>query len=83
MHDLVIRNALVIDGTKAPRQRAPARIGRGEKVRVFHFPGAAPRLTTAALGLEEVWINGVQTTDAAGPVALERRPGMLLPNFAA
>jgi N-acyl-D-aspartate/D-glutamate deacylase len=61
----------------------PTRIGRGAKARVFDLPGGAPRLTTAAQGLQGVWINGVQAADAKGPVAVERSPGMLLRDFAA
>jgi len=61
----------------------PATVGRGPTRRVFDLPGGAPRLTTAALGLAGVWINGVQVADASGPLAPERPPGRLLRRFAA
>jgi len=61
----------------------PATVGRGPTRRVFDLPGGAPRLTTAALGLAGVWINGVQVADATGPLAPERPPGRLLRRFAA
>ncbi len=61
----------------------PATVGRGAAHRVFDLPGGAPRLITAALGLEGVWINGVRVADAAGPLAQERPPGRLLRRFAA
>jgi N-acyl-D-amino-acid deacylase len=61
----------------------PATVGRGAAHRVFDLPGGAPRLTTAALGLEGVWINGVRVADAAGPLAQKRPPGRLLRRFAA
>jgi len=61
----------------------PARVGRGPKERVFDLPGGAARLTTAARGLEGVWINGVQVADARGALALEHRPGIVLRRFAA
>jgi N-acyl-D-aspartate/D-glutamate deacylase len=61
----------------------PATVGRGPAQRVFDLPGGAPRLTTGALGLEGVWINGVRVADATGPLAQERPPGRLLRRFAA
>src|SRR6185437_16522542 len=59
----------------------PAAIGRGPKQRVFDLPGGAPRLTTGALGLKGVWINGVLVADEAGARAPERPPGRLLRRF--
>ena len=32
--------------------------GRGPKRRVFDLPGGAPRLTTDAVGVHGVWVNG-------------------------
>ncbi len=61
----------------------PATVGRGAKRRVFDLPGGAPRLTTGALGLEGVWINGVRVADATGALAQQRPPGRLLRRFAA
>ena len=56
----------------------PARVGRGPKRRVFDLPGGAPRLTTDALGVDGVWVNGVRVADANGPLPLGRLPGILL-----
>jgi len=59
-----------------------AAVGRGPAQRVFDLPGGAPRLTTAALGVRGVWVNGVQVADEGGRVPAERRPGRLLRDFA-
>jgi len=56
----------------------PARVGRGPKRRVFDLPGGAPRLTTDALGVHGVWVNGKRVADAKGLLPLERLPGILL-----
>jgi len=53
----------------------PASVGRGAKQRVFDLPGGHPRLTTPALGVHGVWVNGVR--------ALETLPGKLLRDFSA
>jgi N-acyl-D-aspartate/D-glutamate deacylase len=53
----------------------PASVGRGAKQRVFDLPGGHPRLTTPALGVHGVWVNGVR--------ALETLPGTLLRDFSA
>jgi len=50
-------------------------VGRGAKQRVFDLPGGHPRLTTPALGVHGVWVNGVRE--------LQRRPGRVLRDFAA
>ncbi|HKW52501.1 MAG TPA: amidohydrolase family protein [Stellaceae bacterium] len=60
----------------------PARVGRGPSRRVFDLPGGAARLTTAALGVHGVWVNGVAVADSSGAVAGEARPGRLLRDFA-
>ena len=54
----------------------PARVNRGPKQRVFDLPGGHPRLTTAAVGVEGVWVNGVRLDGRA-------RPGRLLREFSA
>jgi N-acyl-D-amino-acid deacylase len=54
----------------------PATVERGPKQRVFDLPGGHPRLTTAAVGVEGVWVNGVRLQGAA-------RPGRLLREFSA
>ena len=56
----------------------PAAVGRGPKRRVFDLPGGAPRLTTSAIGVHGVWVNGVRIADANGPFPLSRLPGKLL-----
>jgi N-acyl-D-amino-acid deacylase len=60
----------------------PAAVGRGPSRRVFDLPGGAPRLTTPALGVHGLWINGTQVADATGLIAEEERPGRLLRDFA-
>ena len=54
----------------------PATVERGPKQRVFDLPGGHPRLTTAAVGVEGVWVNGVRLQ---GHVL----PGKLLREFSA
>jgi N-acyl-D-amino-acid deacylase len=51
----------------------PATVGRGPKHRVNDLPGGHARLSTAALGVHGVWVNG------APPESL---PGTLLRDFA-
>src|SRR6267378_27799 len=41
-------------------------VGRGPKRRVFDLPGGAPRLTTDAVGVHGVWVNGTQVADRRG-----------------
>ena len=76
-------------GTLAPGQNAdlllfdPATVGRGPKQRVHDLPGGAPRLTTAALGVHGVWVNGKRIVDENGTRGDAGRPGKLLRDFAA
>jgi N-acyl-D-aspartate/D-glutamate deacylase len=51
----------------------PATVGRGPKQRVFDLPGGHPRLTTPAVGVHGVWVNGTRE--------LERLPGKFLRDF--
>jgi len=51
----------------------PRTVGRGPKQRVFDLPGGHPRLTTPAVGVHGVWVNGVRD--------LSKRPGRLLREF--
>jgi N-acyl-D-amino-acid deacylase len=53
----------------------PATVGRGGKQRVFDLPGGHPRLTTPALGVHGVWVNGQRD--------LQTLPGKLLREFSA
>lgn len=59
----------------------PARVGRGGKSRVHDLPGGFPRLTTPALGVHGVWVNGVRIIDAEGARATRSLPGRLLRDF--
>jgi N-acyl-D-amino-acid deacylase len=61
----------------------PATVGRAPTKRIFDLPGGAPRLTTPALGVQGVWVNGVQVADDKGAIAGPARPGRLLREFAA
>jgi N-acyl-D-aspartate/D-glutamate deacylase len=61
----------------------PARVGRGARRRVFDLPAGQPRLTTSAIGVHGVWVNGVRIADAQGMRAAQRLPGRLLRDFAA
>lgn len=60
----------------------PATVGRGPKRRVNDLPGGAPRLTTDALGVHGVWVNGVKVSDGQGIVETKTRPGRVLREFA-
>jgi N-acyl-D-aspartate/D-glutamate deacylase len=53
----------------------PGTVGRGAKQRVFDLPGGYPRLTTPAVGVHGVWVNGVRD--------LSTLPGRILRDFSA
>jgi N-acyl-D-amino-acid deacylase len=61
----------------------PSRVGRGPKRRAFDLPGGAGRLTTDALGVHGVWVNGKQVADGHGLLANAPLAGELLTDFAA
>jgi N-acyl-D-amino-acid deacylase len=61
----------------------PATVGRGPKRRVFDLPGGAPRLTTDALGVHGVWVNGAQVADSRGLIEEVPLAGHLLTKFSA
>jgi N-acyl-D-aspartate/D-glutamate deacylase len=61
----------------------PATVGRGPKRRVFDLPGGAPRLTTDAVGVHGVWVNGAAVTDRQGLVEDGPLAGQVLTDFAA
>ena len=61
----------------------PQRVGRGPKKRVFDLPGGAARLTTDAVGVHGVWVNGRQVADLHGLVPNAPLAGDLLSEFAA
>ena len=75
-------------GTIAPGAAAdlmlfdPASVGRGPKRRVHDLPAGAARLTTDAVGVHGVWVNGRQVADSAGLVADAPLAGELLAEFA-
>jgi len=60
----------------------PDRVDRGSSERVFDLPAGAPRLTTGAVGVHGVWVNGTRIVDGTGMCAADARPGQLLRNFA-
>ena len=76
-------------GRIAPGQAAdlllfdPATVNRGPKKRVHDLPGGAPRLTTDAVGLHGVWVNGTRILGRDGEMTGAPRPGQLLRDFAA
>jgi N-acyl-D-amino-acid deacylase len=61
----------------------PETIGRGPKHRVFDLPGGAPRLTTDAVGVHGVWVNGQMVADAGGLLESAPLAGELLTSFSA
>ncbi len=60
----------------------PTTVGRGPKRRVHDLPGGAARLTTDAVGVHGVWVNGQQVANADGLLADVPRAGALLTEFA-
>jgi N-acyl-D-aspartate/D-glutamate deacylase len=60
----------------------PARVDRGPKRRAFDLPGGEPRLTTDAIGVHGVWVNGERIVGDDGSLSHERLPGKLLRDFA-
>ena len=61
----------------------PKVVARGPKHRVFDLPGGAPRLTTDALGVHGVWVNGRLVADATGLLESAPLAGELLTDFSA
>ena len=61
----------------------PQTVGRGPKHRVFDLHGGAARLTTDALGVHGVWVNGQQVADSRGLPGSAPLAGELLTDFAA
>ena len=59
----------------------PERVGRGPSRRVFDLPSGAARLTTDAVGVHGVWVNGTRIADARGVERNGARPGRLLRTF--
>ncbi len=61
----------------------PATVGRGKPERVFDLPAGASRLTTAAVGVHGVWINGQRVADRNGVDFDAPMAGRVLREFAA
>ena len=59
----------------------PKTVGRGPKRRVHDLPSGAARLTTDAVGVHGVWVNGRQVADEAGLLPNAPRAGELLTRF--
>ncbi len=59
----------------------PATVGRAPQRRVHDLPGGAARLTTDALGVHGVWVNGVQVADANGLLDAAPLAGELITEF--
>ena len=59
----------------------PATVNRSHKKRVFDLPGGAARLTTDAVGVRGVWVNGQLVADASGLVKNPPLAGELLTEF--
>ena len=59
----------------------PATVARGPKRRVHDLPAGAARLTTDAVGVHGVWVNGAQVADAEGMVEPTPLAGELLTRF--
>ena len=59
----------------------PKTVNRGPNRRVFDLPAGQPRLTTDAIGVHGVWVNGERIADQNGLRKSERLPGRLLREF--
>ena len=59
----------------------PETVARGPKRRVFDLPGGAPRLTTDAVGVHGVWVNGRMVADGNGLVDSAPLEGEVLTDF--
>ncbi len=61
----------------------PETVARGAKRRAHDLPAGAARLTTSAVGLHGVWINGVKVADERGFCTDQKaRPGEVIRRFA-
>jgi N-acyl-D-amino-acid deacylase len=61
----------------------PATVGRSAKKRVNDLPGGGARLTTDALGVHGVWVNGQLVANALGLLDQAPRAGQLITQFSA
>ncbi len=60
----------------------PKTVDRGPKERVRDLPAGGARLTTRAVGVHGVWVNGERVADHDGLVRMKSLPGKLLRDFA-
>jgi N-acyl-D-amino-acid deacylase len=60
----------------------PETVDRGPKHRVHDLPASGARLTTKAIGVHGVWVNGQRIANEDGMLPLDRLPGKLLRSFA-
>lgn len=61
----------------------PETVGRTSNRRVKDLPAGAARLTTGAIGVEGVWVNGARVADSNGLTNSQKPPGQILRDFAA
>ena len=61
----------------------PTTVNRTPNRRVFDLPAEQPRLTTDAVGVQGVWVNGERIVGRHGVRATEKLRGRLLRDFAA
>ena len=59
----------------------PATVGRAPSRRVLDLPGGAARLTTDALGVHGVWVNGARVADQNGLLDTAPLAGELITEF--
>jgi N-acyl-D-aspartate/D-glutamate deacylase len=60
----------------------PSTVDRGPKRRAFDLPGRHPRLTTDAIGVHGVWVNGERIVGKGASTPANPLPGKLLRDFA-
>ncbi len=60
----------------------PSTVDRSPKQRVRDLPAGGARLTTKAIGVHGVWVNGERIAGKDGMLPLSRLPGKLLREFA-
>ncbi len=60
----------------------PQTVGRGPKRRVNDLPAGGARLTTDAVGVRGVWVNGLQVADKGGSAGEVPIAGRMLTKFA-